>query len=52
MQSDDIGQQLEMLQKRKEQMDIDAKIAASNAKLTVLRTFEQRADISTVDKSN
>lgn len=32
-----------MLQKRKEQMDIDAKITASNAKLSVLRTFEQTA---------
>lgn len=37
----DIEQQLEMLQKWKEQMDIDAKIAASNVKLSVLRAFEQ-----------
>lgn len=34
-------QQLETLQKHREQMDINAKIAASNAKLSVPQTFEQ-----------
>ncbi len=44
-----IEQQLEMLQKQKEQMDIDAKIAASNAKLSVLKDFEQGADSIVTD---
>lgn len=37
-----------MLQKRKEQMDIDTKIAALNAKLSVLKTFEQQGADSIV----
>lgn len=45
----DIEQQLEMLQKRKEQTDIDAKIAASNAKISVLRTYEQQANSIATD---
>ncbi len=44
-----IEQQLEMLQKQKEQMDIDTKIAASNAKLSVLKDFEQGADSIVTD---
>lgn len=41
-QNHDLEEQVERLRKRKEKMDIDAEIAASTAKLSVLKTFEQQ----------
>lgn len=41
-QKHDLEEQVERLRKQKEKMDIDAEIAASTAKLSVLKTFEQQ----------
>lgn len=39
---------MERLRKRKEQIDLDAEIAASTAKLSVLKTFEQQTSESVI----